>query len=63
MTNHEKLSEITGETELVEIEALKMLLCRIYDDVVNDLFYQNYDKYLKLYKAQIKWLIAEVTEL
>lgn len=61
MTNHEKLAEITGETELVEIEALKMLLCRIYSDVETDSFYQNYDKYLKLYKAQIKWLLAEMS--
>ena len=60
MTNHERLAEITGENESVEIEALKMILCRIYDDVEADSFYHNYDKYLKLYKAQVEWLNTEV---
>lgn len=60
MTNHEKLAKITGIDEPVEIEALKMLLSRIWDDVETGLFEQNYDKYLAIYKAQVKWLNSEV---
>ena len=41
MTNHENLSEITDTRESVEIESVKMLLGKIYDDVQNGLFDQN----------------------
>ena len=61
MTNHEKLAEITGHEEPVEIESVKMLLERIGDDVERGLFESNYDKYLLLYKSQIEWLNSEAT--
>lgn len=61
MTNHDKLAEITGENEPVDVEAVKMLLCRIYDDVEAGIFKDNYDKYLKLYKAQVEWLNSEIS--
>lgn len=59
MTNHENLARITGIDEPIEIEAVKMLLARIYDDVERGLFETNYDKYLLLYKSQKEWLESE----
>lgn len=58
MTNHEKLLN----KEPVEIEAVKMLLARIYDDYERDLFEINYDKYPSLYKGMVEWLNSEVEE-
>lgn len=60
MTNHEKLAKITGVDEPVDIESVKMLLCRIIEDVENGLFESNFDMYLTLYKSQVEWLNAEV---
>ena len=59
MTNHENLSEITDTRESVEIESVKMLLGKIYDDVQNGVFDQNWGNYLRLYKAQVEWLNSE----
>lgn len=59
MTNHEKLAKITGIDEPIEIEAVKMLLERVYEDVEHGLFENNYDKYLLLYKSQKEWLESE----
>lgn len=59
MTNHEHFAKITGVDEPTEIEAVKMLLSRIYDDVERGLFESNYDKYLMLYKSQKEWLERE----
>ena len=59
MTNHEYFAGLTGIDDPVEIESLKMLLERIYDDVERDIFEDNYDKYLILYKEQINWLNSE----
>lgn len=59
MTNHENLAKITGFEEPTEIEAVKMLLAKIHDDVESGLFESNYDKYLLLYKSQKKWLESE----
>lgn len=52
MTNHENLAKITGIDEPIEIEAVKMLLGKIYDDFEHGLFESNHDKYLLLYKSQ-----------
>ena len=60
MTNHENLAQITGEEESVEIEAVKMLLSKIHNDVERGWFEQNYGQYLLLYKAQVEWLNSEV---
>ena len=60
VTNHENLAKITGIEEPVEIEAVKMLLAKIHDDVEHGLFESNYDKYLILYKSQKEWLEIEV---
>lgn len=62
MTNHEKLSSITGFEEPIEIESIKMLLEKIHDDVERGLFESNYSSYLSLYKSQIEWLNSEVSE-
>ena len=59
MTNHENLAKITGFEEPTEIEAVKMLLTKIHDDVERGLFESNYEKYLRLYKSQKKWLESE----
>lgn len=59
MTNHESLAKITGFEEPTEIEAVKMLLAKIHDDVEHGLFESNHDKYLLLYKAQKEWLESE----
>lgn len=59
ITNHENLAKITGIDEPIEIEAVKMLLEKIHDDVEHDLFESNYDKYLMLYKSQKEWLESE----
>ena len=59
MTNHENLAKITGIDEPIEIEAVKMLLAKIHDDVEHGLFERNYDKYLLLYKSQKEWLESE----
>ena len=62
MTKKEKLSEITGDTDPVDIAAVKMLLGRIQEDYDRDLFEQNYDQYLPLYKSMKDWLNSEVEE-
>lgn len=62
MTNHENIAQITGNEEPVEIEAVKMLLSKIHDDVERGLFEQNYGQYLLLYKAQVEWLNSEVVD-
>lgn len=59
MTNHEHFTKITSIDEPTEIEAIKMILSRIYDDVEHGLFESNYDKYLLLYKSQKEWLESE----
>ena len=61
-TNHEKLSKITGGTDPVDVAAVKMLLGRIQEDYDRDLFGQNYEQYLPLYKAMKDWLNSEVEE-
>lgn len=63
MTNHEKFEEMTGVKQSVYEEAIKMLLVQIYGDVEYDLFYENYDNYLNLYKKQIEWLESPVEEI
>lgn len=60
MTNKEKLSKITGDTDSVDIAAVKMLLERIQEDYDGDLFEQNYEKYLSLYRSMKDWLNSEV---
>ena len=62
MTNKEKLSKITGDADPVDIAAVKMLLGRIQEDYDRDLFEQNYDRYLPLYKSMKDWLNSEVEE-
>ena len=62
MTKKEKLSKITGDTDPVDIAAVKMLLGRIQEDYDRDLFEQNYDRYLPLYKSMKDWLNSEVEE-
>lgn len=61
-TNHEKLSKITGDTDSVDVAAVKMLLGRIQEDYDRDLFEQNYEQYLPLYKSMKDWLNSEVEE-
>lgn len=61
-TNHEKLSKITGDADPVDIAAVKMLLGRIQEDYERDLFEQNYEQYLPLYKTMKDWLNSEVEE-
>ena len=61
-TNHEKLSKITGGTDPVDVAAVKMLLGRIQEDYDRDLFGQNYEQYLPLYKAMKDWLNSEAEE-
>lgn len=60
MTNNEKLNSITGEMDTPEISAVKMILTRIDEDLENDLYEENRDKYLNLYKSQKEWLEREV---
>lgn len=62
MTNKEKLSKITGEEDSVDIVAVKMLLTEIQKDYDSDLFEQNYEKYLSLYRSMKDWLNSEVEE-
>lgn len=54
MTNNEHLNNITGETDTPEISAVKMILTRIDEDLENDLYEENRDKYLNLYKSHIR---------
>ena len=61
MTNHKKLAEITGCEEPVGDESFKMILEKIRDDIEHGLFESNYDRYLLLYKDQIKWLNSKAT--
>ena len=61
-TNHEKLSKITGDTDPVDIAAVKMLLGRIQEDYERDLFERNYEQYLSLYRGMKDWLNNEVEE-
>lgn len=60
MTNNEKLNSITGETNTPEISAVKMILTRIDEDLEYDLYEENRDKYLNLYKNQKEWLERDV---
>ena len=53
---------ITGDTDPVDIVAVKMLLGRIQEDYDRGLFEQNYEQYLPLYKAMKDWLNSEVEE-
>ena len=62
MTNKEKLSKTTGDTDPVDIAAVKMLLGRMQDDYERDLFEQNYGQYLYLYRSMKDWLNSEVEE-
>ena len=59
MTNHEKLAEIMGIEEPVEIGSVKMLLERIYEDIERDCLADDYETYLVVYKAQTEWLKEE----
>ncbi len=59
MTNHEKLAEITGEGEPVEMEAVKMLLEKIHEDVEREAFAENFDKYPMMYRNRLEWLNGE----
>lgn len=59
MTNHEKLAKITGVEDPVEIEAVKMLLSRIYEDIEKGRLEKDYETYLVVYKAQVSWLRRE----
>ena len=61
-TNYVKLSKITGDTDPVDVTAVKMLLGRIWEDYDRDLFEQNYEQYLPLYKSMKDWLNSEVEE-
>ena len=45
----------------MDIEAVKMLLSRIWDDYEAGLFEKNYDKYLALYEGQMAWLNEEAS--
>ena len=60
MTNNDHLNNITGEMDTPEISAVKMILTRIDEDLENDLYEENRDKYLNLYKSQKEWLEREV---
>lgn len=60
MTNKEKLSKTTGDTDPVDVAAVKMLLGRIWDDYERDLFEQNYEQYLPMYRSMKDWLNSEV---
>lgn len=60
MTNNDHLNNITGETDTPEISAVKMILTRIDEDLEDDLYEENRDKYLNLYKSQKEWLEREV---
>ena len=60
MTNNDHLNNITGETDTPEISAVKMILTRIDEDLEDDLYEENRDKYLNLYKRQKEWLEREV---
>ena len=60
MTNNDHLNNITGEIDTPEISAVKMILTRIDEDLENDLYEENRDKYLNLYKSQKEWLEREV---
>ena len=46
MTNNDHLNNITGEIDTPEISAVKMILTRIDEDLENDLYEENRDKYL-----------------
>lgn len=48
MTNNDHLNNITGEIDTPEISAVKMILTRIDEDLENDLYEENRDKYLNL---------------
>lgn len=61
-TNHEELSQITGDTDSVDVVAVKMMLGRILEDYDRDLFEQNYKQYLSLYRSMKDWLNSEVEE-
>ena len=60
MTNHENLSKLTGDTDSVEITAVKMLLERIREDIKGRCFKQNFDKYPEIYVAMKSWLNSKV---
>ena len=48
MTNNDHLNNITGEIDTPEISAVKMILTRIDEDLENDLYEENRDKYLNV---------------
>lgn len=52
MTNNDHLNNITGEIDTPEISAVKMILTRIDEDLENDLYEENRDKYLNLYGSR-----------
>lgn len=62
MTNKEKLSKMTGDTDPVDIAAVKMLLGKIQEDYERNLFEQKYEQYLFLYRSMKNWLNSEVEE-
>lgn len=62
MTNHEKLTKITGEEEPVEMEAVKMLLEKIHEDVEREAFEENFDKYPMMYRNLLEWLNGEAAK-
>lgn len=59
MTNHEKLAKMTGADEPVEVEALRMILEMIYEDVERYVLEEDYECYVRMYKARLKWLRSE----
>lgn len=62
MTRHEEFAKITGIDEPVEIEAVKMLLARISDDINDNCYFHNEPIYLTLYKEYVKWLNEDVNK-
>lgn len=58
-TNHEKISHIFGDTDSVEVEAVKSLIARIQEDYEKGLFEQNSGQYLSFYKSMKEWLESE----
>lgn len=62
MTNHEKLSQISGSTDLVDVAAVKSLLTKIQDDYEKGMFEQNSGQYITFYKSMKEWLESEAEE-
>lgn len=59
VTNHEKLAKVTGVDEPVEVEAAKMILERVYEDIEKGLLEKDPECYVRIYKVQLKWLRSE----